>query len=188
MLDNSSCLGGHDKRAPPNFRLEGPACQVRRITFDTPSCFIGHDRRALLNFPSEGRACRVRTTRLDYPSRFCGHNKRAPPIHVSESAAQCWMIHFVSAGTTSVPLREAGVTSTRIHFACRLNYKSNAHAMRGFHFDDRFALGNTHRSSKKSALDESLSAVQGAENATSCRQGFFLKRQHSPGKTGNLDQ
>jgi hypothetical protein len=61
---------------------EGPACRVRRITFDNPFWFCGRDRHAPPIFPSGGRACRVRFSEgpacrvrcatLDYPSRFGG--------------------------------------------------------------------------------------------------------------------
>ena len=58
-------------------------------------------------FP-ERRACRVRCVMLDYPLRFRGHDERAPPCRrdlLVRSAAQPWMIHRDSAGTTSVRLR-----------------------------------------------------------------------------------
>jgi len=56
---------------------EGPACQVRRITFDNPFRFSGHDRHAP---PTPvGPACQVRYSMFDYPSEFAGHDKRAPP-------------------------------------------------------------------------------------------------------------
>jgi len=45
-LDYRFRFSGHDKRAPPTFRLEGPACQVRGTTFDYPSHFAGRDKRA----------------------------------------------------------------------------------------------------------------------------------------------
>jgi hypothetical protein len=80
------------------FPLEGPARQIRRITFDNPFRFRGHDKRAPPNvrrtsfdypFPSEGpacqvrlegRACRVRKISFDSPFRFSGHDEHAPPI------------------------------------------------------------------------------------------------------------
>ena len=45
-LDDPLRFGGHDRRAPRNFRLEGRACRVRCTTLDHPFQFNGRDRRA----------------------------------------------------------------------------------------------------------------------------------------------
>jgi len=47
MIDDALPYGGHDKRAPPNHRSEGPACRVRRPTIGpSMSASHGHDQNA----------------------------------------------------------------------------------------------------------------------------------------------
>ncbi|GIX01134.1 MAG: hypothetical protein KatS3mg112_0071 [Thermogutta sp.] len=112
--------------------LEGPACQVRRATFDHRFPIPGHDKRAPPIFgkpfapkhPSEGPACQVRLPTLDVPSQFTRapvgaiHElplprwcRRDPPVGSDEDRL---MIHPASSGTTSVPLRKnSGGTACR---------------------------------------------------------------------------
>ena len=72
-----SPLEGRACRVRPS---EGPACQVRRRTFDYPFRFDGHDKHAPPKLPSEGPACRVRRTTIDNPFRLAGHDECARPM------------------------------------------------------------------------------------------------------------
>jgi len=105
-FDNPSQFCGHDKRAPPNLLSEGPARRVRCVMLDYPFHFHGHDKCA----PPGGR---------DMHTPPNGHNSRAHPTLrrgmlvasalrrdlLVRSAVSSWIIHFYSAGTTTVPLR-----------------------------------------------------------------------------------
>ena len=66
--------------APTTMVSEGPACRVRRATFDHRFPSPGHDKRAPPIFgkpfapkhPSEGRACHDRRLTFDHPLRSGG--------------------------------------------------------------------------------------------------------------------
>lgn len=79
--------------------MGGPACRVRRATFDDPSRFSGHDRRAA-------------------PNLFA-HTSIARRDRLVGSAAQRWVIHSNSTGTTNV----------LPYTACQLIYKSGAQTL-----------------------------------------------------------
>ncbi|GIX02403.1 MAG: hypothetical protein KatS3mg112_1340 [Thermogutta sp.] len=108
-IDDTILFLGHDERAPPTFsggtRLSGPPFQrwiIHCLSSGTTSV-------PLRPFP-EGPACRVRLSNAGSSIAFPGHDERAPPTfsggtRLSGPPFQRWIIHCLSSGTTSVPLR-----------------------------------------------------------------------------------